>query len=55
MGKRAVLNETERKIMDRIKQLISIGIEDLREEVRHANIEIELIHHIRNELSKESE
>lgn len=53
MDKRHILTKQDSMTLNRAKQILSICIEDLKQDnVRHANIEIELVTHIRNELKK---
>lgn len=49
-AKRHILTQRDKWILERAKKVISICIEDLKHEVRKANIEIELVSHIKKEL-----
>lgn len=53
MDKRHILTETDIRTLDRAKQLLSISIEDLKQDnLWNTVIEIELISHIKKELRK---
>lgn len=53
MEKRHVLNEEDKQIMWLMKEAISTGVRHLKEMgLREANIEIELTHHVKEELKK---
>ena len=50
---RTELNKVEEKMMNRMKKSLTYGIEKLKKRgIRDANIEIQLLWHIRKELKK---
>lgn len=54
MQGRTELTEQEKGIMELMKDTLSIGINELKSNgVRHANIQIELLWHIKNILKEE--
>lgn len=53
MDKRHILNSEDKVVLDFAKQVLTVSIASLKERnVRDANIEIELVQHIREELRK---
>ena len=52
-SKRHILDDDDKFILTRIKTQLTSAIETLKKRnVRHTNIEIELVNHIKNELNK---
>lgn len=51
--KKGITSDEDKRVLALVKEAITVGIEHFKEKgIREANVEIELVHHVKTELKK---